>query len=228
MAIHQNLKELRSARNMTQEQVAAQLNVTRQTISSYESGRTRPDVDTLARLAHLYDVSLEDILYGQNTTVSRTRWLRLCQWGTAGLSAALVLLRSVLMCVNNRLFPLANGALSDQTVMETHFRISKLWESLDGLALAAALIGFLILLCLELTRKPSISLKRRGIFLAAFTAWLLAVSVPFALADPTFSVADYVITPLLIFSRLLLVQAIALSASLIRRGNHPTKAAPQQ
>ena len=148
MAIHQNLKELRSASNMTQEQVAAQLNVTRQTISSYESGRTRPDIDTLARLAELYGASLEDILYGQSTMVSRTRWLRFCQWGTVGLLAALVLLRSVLMCANNRIFPLADGAAADRTVMETHVQISELWESLDGLALAVSLIGFVLLLCL--------------------------------------------------------------------------------
>ena len=38
MSIHQNLKALRLARGMTQEQAAARLNVTRQTISSYEAG----------------------------------------------------------------------------------------------------------------------------------------------------------------------------------------------
>lgn len=225
MAIHQNLKELRSARNLTQEQVAAQLNVTRQTISSYESGRTRPDVDTLARLAQLYGVSLEDILYGQSTMVSRTRWLRLCQWGTVGLLAALMLLRSVLMCANNRLFPLTNGAAADQTVMETHFRISMLWESLEGLALSVSLIGFLLLLCLELTWKPSISLKRRGVLLAWLAAALLVTSVPVALADPIFSLADYLITPFLIVSRFLFVQAIALSASLLGKRTQPPKAA---
>lgn len=226
MAIHQNLKELRSARNMTQEQVAAHLNVTRQTISSYESGRTRPDIDTLARLAQLYGVSLEDILYGQANTASHTRWMRLCQWGSVGLLAALVLVRSVLMCANNRLFPLADGAVADQTVMETHFRISMLWESLEGLALAVSLIGFLLLLCLELTWKPSISLKRRGILLTSLAAVLLVTSIPFALSDPIFSVTDYLVTPFLIFSRVLFIQAIALSVSLFRRRTRPSKAAP--
>lgn len=226
MAIHQNLKELRSARNMTQEQVAAHLNVTRQTISSYESGRTRPDIDTLARLAQLYGVSLEDILYGPGNTVSRTRWLRLCQWGSVGLLAALMLVRSVLMCANNRLFPLADGAVADQTVMETHFRISMLWESLEGLALAVSLIGFLLLLCLELTWKPSISLKRRGILLTSLAAVLLVTSIPFALSDPIFSVTDYLVTPFLIFSRVLFIQAIALSVSLFRRRMPASKAAP--
>ena len=226
MAIHQNLKELRSARNMTQEQVAAHLNVTRQTISSYESGRTRPDIDTLARLAQLYGVSLEDILYGQANTASHTRWMRLCQWGSVGLLAALVLVRSVLMCANNRLFPLADGAVADQTVMETHFRISMLWESLEGLALAVSLIGFLLLLCLELTWKPSISLKRRGILLTSLAAVLLVTSIPFALSDPIFSVTDYLVTPFLIFSRVLFIQAIALSVSLFRRRMPASKAAP--
>lgn len=226
MAIHQNLKELRSARNMTQEQVAAHLNVTRQTISSYESGRTRPDIDALARLAQLYGVSLEDILYGQANTASHTRWMRLCQWGSVGLLAALMLVRSVLMCANNRLFPLADGAVADQTVMETHFRISMLWESLEGLALAVSLIGFLLLLCLELTWKPSISLKRRSILLTSLAAVLLVTSIPFALSDPIFSVTDYLVTPFLIFSRVLFIQAIALSVSLFRKRMPASKAAP--
>ena len=211
---------------MTQEQVAAHLNVTRQTISSYESGRTRPDIDTLARLAQLYGVSLEDILYGQANTASHTRWMHLCQWGSVGLLAALVLVRSVLMCANNRLFPLADGAVADQTVMETHFRISMLWESLEGLALAVSLIGFLLLLCLELTWKPSISLKRRGILLTSLAAVLLVTSIPFALADPIFSVTDYLVTPFLIFSRVLFIQAIALSVSLFRKRMPASKAAP--
>lgn len=211
---------------MTQEQVAAHLNVTRQTISSYESGRTRPDIDTLARLAQLYGVSLEDILYGQANTASHTRWMRLCQWGSVGLLAALMLVRSVLMCANNRLFPLADGAVADQTVMETHFRISMLWESLEGLALAVSLIGFLLLLCLELTWKPSISLKRRGILLTSLAAVLLVMSIPFALADPIFSVTDYLVTPFLIFSRVLFIQAIALSVSLFRKRMPASKAAP--
>ena len=217
MEIHKTLKELRTARAMTQEQVAAQLNVTRQTISSYESGRTRPDVDTLVRLAEVYGVSLEDILYGQNAWLARIRLLRLAAWGTAGLTATLTLLRSVLMCANNRLFPLTNGAVADQAVAETHFRISRLWESLDGLALAASLIGFVTLLCLELTWRPQVSVRKRAVFAALCAAALFLTAFPFALADPVFSPADYLITPLLIFSRLLLTQSIALAASLPRR-----------
>ena len=38
MSIHQNLRRLRAQSGMTQEQVAARLNITRQALSSYESG----------------------------------------------------------------------------------------------------------------------------------------------------------------------------------------------
>ena len=51
MAIHDNLKQLRTASGMTQEQVAEKLHLTRQAVSNYEAGRTRPDIDTLMQRA---------------------------------------------------------------------------------------------------------------------------------------------------------------------------------
>ena len=51
VTLHENLKNLRLAAGMTQEQAAAQLGMTRQGLSGYETGRTRPDVETLQRLA---------------------------------------------------------------------------------------------------------------------------------------------------------------------------------
>ena len=64
MTIPNNLRQLRQQSGLTQEQVAQRLNVTRQALSSYESGRTRPDVDTLMKLAEIYGTDLEGILYG--------------------------------------------------------------------------------------------------------------------------------------------------------------------
>lgn len=64
MNIHQNLKSCRTRLGMTQEQVAEQLHTTRQTVSNYETGRSQPDLDTLVRLAGLYQVPVEALLYG--------------------------------------------------------------------------------------------------------------------------------------------------------------------
>ena len=65
-AIHENLKLLRLARGMTQANVADAISVTRQTVSSYESGRTQPDLEALKQLAEVYGADIHDVLYGGN------------------------------------------------------------------------------------------------------------------------------------------------------------------
>ena len=64
MDIHQNLKTLRQASGLTQQQAADRVGLTRQAISNYERGRTRPDVELLARLAEAYGADLPAVLYG--------------------------------------------------------------------------------------------------------------------------------------------------------------------
>ena len=69
--ISKNIKLLRQERNMTQDQLAEKLFVTRQAISSWENDRTQPDVYMLGRLREVFGVSIEELLYGKkrNTTV---------------------------------------------------------------------------------------------------------------------------------------------------------------
>ncbi|MBR6307389.1 MAG: helix-turn-helix domain-containing protein [Lachnospiraceae bacterium] len=56
-----NIKNLREARHLTQEQVAEALEVTYQAVSSWERGEYKPDTDKLIRLANLFDVSVSAI-----------------------------------------------------------------------------------------------------------------------------------------------------------------------
>ena len=57
MNIGANIKKLREARKLTQEQVAEQVGVTFQAVSSWERDEYKPDVDNLIRLAKLFGVS---------------------------------------------------------------------------------------------------------------------------------------------------------------------------
>jgi len=57
------LKELRTARNLTQEALAAEVGVTRQTIISIEKGRFVPSVRLALLLARALGSRLEDIFY---------------------------------------------------------------------------------------------------------------------------------------------------------------------
>lgn len=61
----QALKDLRKARNLTQDNVAEFLGVSKNTISRYENGEREPDHDTLLRLAGYFDVSVDFLLTGQ-------------------------------------------------------------------------------------------------------------------------------------------------------------------
>ncbi len=56
------LKELRKSYNYSQEYVASQLNITRQTYSHYETGRISPPVNSLYHLSRLYNVPLNSFL----------------------------------------------------------------------------------------------------------------------------------------------------------------------
>lgn len=59
--LSENLKGLRVAKKLTQEQAAEALNISAQTISRWECGTTLPDVTKLPELAHFYGVTIDDL-----------------------------------------------------------------------------------------------------------------------------------------------------------------------
>ncbi|MBU5362459.1 helix-turn-helix domain-containing protein [Enterococcus raffinosus] len=62
MDIGSRLKKHRLAKEFIQEDVAKKLNVSRATISSWETGRTFPDIEKLVYLSNLYDLSLDQLI----------------------------------------------------------------------------------------------------------------------------------------------------------------------
>lgn len=58
------LRDLRSAKGMTQKQVADQLNICAKTVSKWETGHGFPDVSTVTALAEILGVSSDTILSG--------------------------------------------------------------------------------------------------------------------------------------------------------------------
>lgn len=62
MSFPNKLKALRKERNLTQEQVAEQLNLNRSTISGYETKDRQPCYQTLAALADLFHVTIDYLL----------------------------------------------------------------------------------------------------------------------------------------------------------------------
>ena len=63
--VGKNIRKFREKKKMTQEQLAERLSVTRQAISNWETEKTQPDIDTLQKIAQLLEVSVEELIYGE-------------------------------------------------------------------------------------------------------------------------------------------------------------------
>ncbi len=59
--MNNRLEELRNQRGVRQEELAAALRVSRQTISSLENGRYNPSITLAIRLARYFGLAVEDI-----------------------------------------------------------------------------------------------------------------------------------------------------------------------
>lgn len=56
-----NIRKLRKKYGMSQKDLAAQLNIRRQTVSAYEREVSIPDIYTLIRVADIFDISLDEL-----------------------------------------------------------------------------------------------------------------------------------------------------------------------
>lgn len=68
MDLGSRIKKLRKENNLSQEQLAEKLNVSRQAISKWESNKAYPDIDNLILLRDIFNVTLDDLIIGENNT----------------------------------------------------------------------------------------------------------------------------------------------------------------
>lgn len=59
------LKELRKEKGLTQEQLAEQFNISRRSVSRWETGKNMPDISLLVEIAEFYDTSIPEIINGE-------------------------------------------------------------------------------------------------------------------------------------------------------------------
>ncbi|MDE5977852.1 MAG: helix-turn-helix domain-containing protein, partial [Turicibacter sp.] len=65
MMLGEKLRNLRKAKGLSQEQLACELQVSRQAISKWELGESIPDTDNLVALSNYYRVSTDYLLLNQ-------------------------------------------------------------------------------------------------------------------------------------------------------------------
>ena len=67
LEIANRLYELRKKNNLSQEELAEKLGVSRQAVSKWERSEASPDTDNLIALAKIYGLSLDELIYGEKT-----------------------------------------------------------------------------------------------------------------------------------------------------------------
>lgn len=88
-SVGKHIRRLRSARGLTQEQLAEKLFVTRQTVSAWETGRAQPDLETLERIAAALETEVTEVIYGSPQTPNLGQLKR--RWAMIGGSIAIII-----------------------------------------------------------------------------------------------------------------------------------------
>lgn len=73
MTIGKIIKQLRSVHSLSQEDLAEQLGVSRQTISNWENDRTMPALDYMKKLCEEYQLSLDQLFRLETNEVGKTK-----------------------------------------------------------------------------------------------------------------------------------------------------------
>lgn len=70
MDIAKRLQRLRKKAGYSQEQIAEMLGISKQTISEWENGQGKPEINSVIKLTEIYDVSADYILLGIENRMS--------------------------------------------------------------------------------------------------------------------------------------------------------------
>ena len=177
--IHENLKNLRASKGLTQADVAQKIGLTRQAISSYESGRTQPGVDLLMRFAEIYEVELENVLYGLSGERGSNRTLKIAAvihtvfWWLIHL-----LYDGSMAVVHITMSPPA------QEEVRQYFSLLETLRSAMVIGMSLNSAGCFVLLVMDIVSRNYISWKKKICWFFVYTAVAAAIANIMAAIDP--------------------------------------------
>ena len=73
MNLSENLKKIRKDNNLSQEDLAEKLGVSRQSVSKWESGRAYPEMDKVLELCKLFNLNIDDLLNQDIKEIEKTK-----------------------------------------------------------------------------------------------------------------------------------------------------------
>lgn len=216
MEVYKNLKDCRTAAGLTQEQAAEKLCVTRQTISSYERGRTQADLDTLHRLAEIYGVTVERLLYGEESGKKTHHLEKAALAVFIGYFLWLAVSFGMMWWIS--VYLQIPGATPGHSVpiteelrplVEMRFAMRAKADSIFRMGATVFKAVLLALTCWDISLGSQGKAKPRLVWAVLYLLAACGLVLLFGGADPVFQVADYfwqataVILPALLFCFLL-------------------------
>lgn len=103
MEVGNRIREERERLGISQEELARQIFVSRQTVSNWETGKTCPDVQSLLLMSNLFDVSVDSLVRGDVETMTKAienyELERFKIKASMGASVALILLGAVMLAI---------------------------------------------------------------------------------------------------------------------------------
>ena len=101
MKIGEQLQKQRKAHKMSQDTLAKELHISRQSVSKWENGATLPSFSNVIAISELFDISLDDLIKGDvelmDELESKSRWMSRTKWiaviSIVGAIVAVVIMR---------------------------------------------------------------------------------------------------------------------------------------
>lgn len=73
MNLNENLRKIRKENNLSQEQLADKLGVSRQSVSKWESGQAYPEMDKMLKLCEMFNLNIDDLLNQDITQINEAK-----------------------------------------------------------------------------------------------------------------------------------------------------------
>lgn len=70
MELHERIYQLRKERNMTQQDLADKLGVSRQAVSRWEMGTARPEIESLVAMSRVFGMTLDELVTGEQVNAA--------------------------------------------------------------------------------------------------------------------------------------------------------------
>ncbi|WP_176585784.1 helix-turn-helix domain-containing protein [Priestia megaterium] len=67
MELGEQLQKLREQKNMSREELAQKMNVSRQAVYKWENNKGYPDIENLIKLSELYEITLDELIKNDHT-----------------------------------------------------------------------------------------------------------------------------------------------------------------